>query len=693
MVRFFKGQLLLWAASVCFSPFLFTRSADPGFEILSHRASLVVSPRGGSLSCVDTMSIRLLATRKDEIDLTLLRFYEVSGVRIDGKRADFIRGQDLLRLTDLPSDTVMSLVVSYSGILTFVSEFTKLDADRAILREEEVLPGGPRAYRFVRISVTVPEDWDVYTAGGVVARLPGPGSLTVVSEEAEPLGSIGWICAGHFWTASDSTGGFPVSVHMDRDDTARARRVIRLAKDVLEFYGRKFSPYRFRKLDIIEVADWVAGRNVMAIAPPSLVMVKRLAFETTDAFNQAEAVLPHEIAHQWWPSTVFIRDDHAFLTEGMCEYSSYLYHESSGRYSVRDSFANHPLLRPLLIQVARGTDVPLMDAADLRSMPTQYLKASYVHHMLRRVMGDGAFLRLYRDFASEFALKEAGINDFQRLAERISGKALSWFFDEWVRRKGAPRLKLYNVKSLASAGTWTVRGRVRIVGYEHYTTPVAIGVRTAEGLRNVTVALGDDSAGVYHNDMPFEVVTPIRPLRVILDPEGDLLKLQKLAVRFADLRAPSDGVMIVGTMDHSGSLLERARRDSALMAAIGWGFLIKTDREATLHDLQNDRVFLYGRPSESLVVADEQKRFPYGFRGDTLLVGGESLTDSSLALLQIIDNPFQPGGFICWVAPGSEHARSELLPYDCSWVLLRAKEVVSSGTWEVKDEDLVVELK
>jgi len=48
---------------------------------------------------------------------------------------------------------------------------------------------------------------------------------------------------------------------------------------------------------------------------------------------------------------------------------------------------------------------------------------------------------------------------------------------------------------------------------------------------------------------------------------------------------------------------------------------------------------------------------------------------------------------MCWVAPLSPKAEPELMPYDHSWILVRGKEEIISGTWEVKDEEVVVEVK
>jgi len=424
-------------------------------------------------------------------------------------------------------------------------------------------------------------------------------------------------------------------------------------------------------------------------------MVKKLAFATADRYNQVQTILPHEIAHQWWPMTVFIDDrDAAFLSEGMCEYSALLFGRARGLLTPRDSLAKHPLLRPLLIRAKKGRDLPLEQKADLRSLPTHYLKALYVHSMLAQIIGEAASGHLYAEYANRYALKHANREDFSRLAEEISGKKLGWFFNQWVLSKGIPRVKIYNVKSSESSTEgWMTTGRVRIVGYEKFTALAEVGVQTAKGMEKGEVWLGADTTGNYRNDVPFQIFTAEKPHRAVLDPEGNLLKFQKLPEKFSDLREPADGVMIVGTLKYAEHLLRLARSDSIEIAKTGWSVQVKFDTAVTLSDLQGERVFVYGSSKENRTAADLEKWFSIGFRGDSIYTGKESVFDSTLSLLQIIGNPFSEDGLLSWIVPLSEKAEPSLLPYESSWSIVRGKKEVYSGIWEVKDEDLEVEIK
>lgn len=685
----------LWLALLLAAAPARGRGADSTYEIVSHRYRLEILPGERGVRCTDTLGIRLAPDAEDDISLRLFPLYRVSSVAVRGRPVEFSVSNDRLLVQDIGRDTIVDVEVQYAGRLPVITEFAQVSEERAVFHEEGILPHGPEALRFVRGAITVPFGWSAIAVGALVAEVRSNDSATFVWEFEGPIPTVGWLCAGPFAREEIRDGPLTISTFLAREDSASAPSVLARAKEVLRFYSGWFTPYRFSKLAIVEVDNAVAGRNILAVAAPSFILVKKLAFETKDVYNQVLSILPHEIAHQWWPSTVFIGDeDAAFLSEGLCEYSALMFAESAGTGTARDSLGRHPLLRSLLSRVAKGEDRPLRQRADLRALPTHYLKASYVHNMLRTIMGESLFRRLYAQYAVRFHLAKAELSDFQSVAESLYGRTLGWFFAQWVTGRGIPRLKIYNVKSALGARGWTTKGRVRIVGYEKYTALVSVGVETdSAGTAGTEVWIGTDSSGVYRNDVAFEISSGGRePLRAILDPDGGLLKAQRIAVKFGELRDPDAGVMIIGGGPHRERLWQLARRDSAAMDASGWSLQLKSDSASTLADLQRDRVFLYGTEAENSVVREIAGKFPMRSGGDSVEVEGEMVRDSTLALLQAIENPFRASGMLCWIAPLSPAANPELLPHDYSWVLVRGNEPIAHGNWEVTDEDLVVEL-
>jgi hypothetical protein len=192
--------------------------------------------------------------------------------------------------------------------------------------------------------------------------------------------------------------------------------------------------------------------------------------------------------------------------------------------------------------------------------------------------------------------------------------------------------------------------------------------------------------------LPFSILTKGKPSYVILDPLDDILKFKQLPPKLADLRGISRGTMIVGTLKHCNEIRNFAEKDSSEMAMSGWELEIIADTSATLVDLQKGRVFLYGKPDENRIVAEIQEKFPYRFTKDSLVINNESIMDSTLSFFQVIDNPFIQHGLLVWIAHFGVNLVSKLLPYDASWILLRGKDEVEKGIWNIRDENLRIDI-
>ncbi len=695
--------LLLVAPVIAQTPF---RASDSVSVITAHRAAFALDPLSRVYTCTDTLSLIFADGPGDSASVRLHPSYAVVSLTVGGASIPFRFDGGRLRWLRPSGEREGEVVAEFRGRIDFASEYSRVSSSRAVLREEEILPWGPGDLRSGRLAITVPGEWAVIAPGrrersaDSLERAGPAGTRTHVFTWESPIPGIGWICAGAYDTLARTVGGRAFSIHRMRTtaepsaDSVRSIALLALCDSLVRFYGSAFVPYRFDALAIVEVEDWVAGWNVLAIAAPSFIMVKRKAFETDDPFNRVETILPHEVAHQWWMGTVFASDrDAAFLSEGLCEYSSILYGESSGKAGSRDSLPGNPLLRPLISKVRRGTAIPLDSSVDIRAVLTQYLKASYVHHMLRKTIGDPAFGKLLSEFATRFSGRNASIGDFNRLANEVSGRDLAWFFDQWVRGRGLPSLRVYGARSVKREGGWRVTGRLRVLGYERYTADVVLELRHSGGSLRSTVRVGLDVAGSYRNDVPFEFLSDGEPEQVTADPEGDLLLLRRLPEKLSDLRDPGDALFVVGSGPAAGPSRLLAVLDSARFRATGWDVTIAADTAVTLGDLQRDRVILYGNPDDNAVLRALPASFPLVATADSIVLGGEVVRDSSLALIQAMENPYLADGLLVWVQPFSPTALPELRPYDHSWVLVRGHDPIHSGTWELPDGDLKVRVR
>ena len=63
---------------------------------------------------------------------------------------------------------------------------------------------------------------------------------------------------------------------------------------------------------------------------------------------------------------------------------------------------------------------------------TVYDKGAWVLHMLRHEVGDSVFFKILRTYYNEYKYKNASTEDFENVCEKVSGKDLNKFFEQWV---------------------------------------------------------------------------------------------------------------------------------------------------------------------------------------------------------------------------------------------------------------------
>jgi hypothetical protein len=233
-----------------------------------------------------------------------------------------------------------------------------------------------------------------------------------------------------------------------------------------------------------------------------------------------------------------------------------------------------------------------------------------------------------------------------------------------------------------------------MLGYDKLTAIAVVRATTETGHADDTVRVGSTPGGAYRNDVPFSMELDAKPLRVELDPDGDLLKMRKLPVKLGSLRDPDDGMLVLGTGGGGEVSPERLRElaaeDSVTLVRYGWSVRLVPDTAVSLGDLQRRRVFLYGDSSSNSILPGFLDRFPKRLDRGEFLEARKSADD--LVLIQAIENPHNNYGTAVWICPSGPASPAALKPVDRSWALMRGEEEVVGGTWDAVDPNLVVEI-
>jgi len=221
----------------------------------------------------------------------------------------------------------------------------------------------------------------------------------------------------------------------------------------LKLYSDLFGPYPFPSLRVVE------NFFPTGFGFPSYTLlgstVLRLPFILSTS-------LGHEIAHCWWGNGVYVDYESGNWSEGLTTYvSDYLYKEMESPAEAR----NYRLqaLRNYTTLVPPAKDLPLsrfISRTDTITKAVGYDKGAMVFHMLRRLIGEDAFWGALRDIYRDRVFQAASWDDLRQAFEKRSGQFLGDFFEQWVNRKGAPRIRLEAVRKEPLGDGWSVTGRV-----------------------------------------------------------------------------------------------------------------------------------------------------------------------------------------------------------------------------------------
>ena len=192
---------------------------------------------------------------------------------------------------------------------------------------------------------------------------------------------------------------------------------------MLEIFAEMFGEYPFikEKYGVAEFLWYAGAMEHQTITGVSSNMIGGKMF--------FESILVHELAHQWWGNAVGPKSwKDIWLNEGFATYSEALYYEAvSGAEALQST---------MMSKYSSNFSGSLGEPGPFLFTRTIYDKGAWVLHMLRWEIGDSSFFSLLREYYETYKYSNASIADFKFLCEKVSGKNLDKFFEQWVYGKG-----------------------------------------------------------------------------------------------------------------------------------------------------------------------------------------------------------------------------------------------------------------
>ncbi|MBL7731356.1 MAG: M1 family metallopeptidase [Chitinophagaceae bacterium] len=291
----------------------------------------------------------------------------------------------------------------------------------------------------VEFAITAPSHYQVVSNGIQVEEttLPDQKKLTRWKEEVPLPTKVMVIGVADFAVnLAGNIGCIPVSSWVFPENKANGFYDYAQAKDILEWYINYIGPYAYQKLANVQSKTIFGGmENAGAI----------FYFENSVTGKRTEeSLIAHEIVHQWFGNSATEKSfAHLWLSEGFATYLTHVYLES--RYGTDSLNTRMQDDRNEIIDFVTQSHRPVVDSTSdlMRLLNTNsYQKGSWVLHMLRRQLGDSVFRKSIQEYYTKYAGSNAETKDLQQVFERVSGKTLSQFFNQWLHTGVNPALTI-----------------------------------------------------------------------------------------------------------------------------------------------------------------------------------------------------------------------------------------------------------
>ena len=306
-------------------------------------------------------------------------------------------------------------------------------------------------YGVYDVRLTVPTGWVLGATGTRRSLLNNDDGTTVHRYVQEDVHDFAWTTSSDLLerTATfehDTLPSVEMRLLLQPEHAGQAERHFAATRATLEFYGEWFGAYPYGHLTIVDPA-WQSGAGGMEY--PTLFTAGTRWLAPSDV-TQPEGVTVHEAGHQFWYGLVGNNEfEHAWMDEGLNTFSTAraIDESFSPNYYAQRYFGGFIPYVFRDIPRARATDGNRLSGyraaatSDVQSTSTyeywpgtggaiSYNKTALWLHTLERHLGWDTLQRIMSTMFARWTYRHPKPSDFFEVANEVSGRDLTWFFDQ-----------------------------------------------------------------------------------------------------------------------------------------------------------------------------------------------------------------------------------------------------------------------
>jgi Peptidase family M1 domain len=372
-------------------------------------------------------------------------------------------------------------------------------------------------------------------------------------------------CSADFQEFTGQAGDTQVRVLALPGHEWYAQEMVKIAEEAIPVYNQWFGPYPYPQFTVVESYFGWNGNEC-----GSLVMIDQRIFGLPHvARNFVDALLTHEICHQWWYNLVGTNGyAETWMDEGPAvHFSNELIDQKLGKNNKllawpdglewlpnihRDDYNSYTMLGCMARGEASAVVQPMPDFGHLVNlMAMTYDRGGRILGMIEDRLGKPAFFDFMKHLRCKYEYRIMRVADFQHELELYTGQSWEEFFQNWLYKPGmtdwaVESVKLERQPTVDSPRTplspllWreeNVPHRATIVVRQkgQCQEPTVLGIRLDDGdgyqLRIPIVPgqqldLEEFDAHVVPGDtgtVVVDILLPRRPRQIAVDPDKVLL--------------------------------------------------------------------------------------------------------------------------------------------------------------------------
>ena len=345
------------------------------------------------------------------------------------------------------------------------------------------------------VSLTVPRGWIVGATGALASAEDTASGATVHRFVQADVHDFAWTTSPDFVERRErfEEPGLPavdmrLLLQREHDDQNQTDRHFAATRAALKYFGTWFGAYPYAQITIVDPATTfnpaAQGESTGGMEYPTLFTAGTRWYSPW-AGTQPESVTVHEAGHQFWYGVVATNEfEHAWMDEGLNTYATarVLDEAYPGRFAVVERYFGGLMAWTYPdVRWSRDVDGNRLNAYrpvasfDNQSTPTwqywpgsasaiSYNKTALWLATLERLVGWPTTQKILATHFARGAFRHPAPEEFFAIAQEVSGRDLTWFFDA-VHRSSAS----------FDYGVSTVSSTPREAGFEHVVVVRRIG--------------------------------------------------------------------------------------------------------------------------------------------------------------------------------------------------------------------------